>query len=161
MLSKIEQKQQIWGGSNKLIDHWLGSRKSLLVLYCQLAGLPPYERRSETLPNQLQIKEFCNLLVDYVSEGHFEVFDKISQDCQANGHESKQLIQDLLPRISASTDAALDFNDKYTQLPEQDEGWMQFDTELSTLGQGLEERFEFEDQLLEDLFLHHNEEVTS
>ena len=44
MLTKLQQATEQWGGFNSTIDDWLEERKQLLVQYCQLAGLPPFER---------------------------------------------------------------------------------------------------------------------
>ncbi|MBY5992151.1 sigma D regulator [Ferrimonas balearica] len=156
MLTKLERAVDAWGGSNKLIDHWLESRRQLLIHYCQLAGLPPYEADTGTLPDEDNIKQFCNLLVDYVSEGHFEVYDQVASACERHGEQSRALAHSLLPKISHSTDSALDFNDKYTN-GVNEEVLMELDQDLSHLGQKMEERFELEDRLLETLFERHSE----
>ncbi len=156
MLTKLERAVDAWGGSNTLIDHWLESRRQLLIHYCQLAGLPPYEKKKGQLPEEDHIQQFCNLLVDYVSEGHFEVYDQVASACEQNGGQSKSLAQSLFPKIAPSTDAALDFNDKYTNGVD-DDTLMELDQDLSKLGQKMEERFELEDRLLETLFERQSE----
>ncbi|MBY6187767.1 sigma D regulator [Marinobacter hydrocarbonoclasticus] len=156
MLTKLERAVDAWGGSSTLIDHWLESRRQLLIHYCQLAGLPPYEGNKGELPEEAHIQQFCNLLVDYVSEGHFEVYDQVVSACEKNGEQSKTLAQTLFPKIAGSTDAALDFNDKYTN-GVSDDIMMELDQDLSHLGQKMEERFGFEDRLLEALFQRHSE----
>ncbi|MGL4614547.1 MAG: sigma D regulator [Shewanella sp.] len=155
MLRKLEKAEQKWGGSNKLIDQWLDNRRNLLVHYCQIAGLPPYSKpenhKSEkALPSFEQIKSFCDLLVDYVSEGHFEVYDQVVSACEKVGESSKALAQQVLPKITPTTHIALDFNDKYAEA--QDERVLyQLDDDLSQLAQSMERRFELEDKLLEAL----------
>ncbi|ADN74591.1 regulator of RpoD, Rsd/AlgQ [Ferrimonas balearica DSM 9799] len=156
MLTKLERAVDAWGGSNTLIDNWLESRRQLLIHYCQLAGLPPYEGEKGHLPDETRVQQFCNLLVDYMSEGHFEVYDQVSTACEQSGEHAKALAQSLVPKISASTDAALDFNDKYTN-GVNDDIMMELDQDLSELGQKMEERFELEDRLLEALFERHSE----
>ena len=42
MLNKLEQAKEEWGGTLSIIDTWLEARQKCVVLYCQLAGLPPY-----------------------------------------------------------------------------------------------------------------------
>ncbi|GAA5193714.1 sigma D regulator [Ferrimonas gelatinilytica] len=160
MLTKLESAVNAWGGSNPLVDQWLGSRKELLINYCQLAGLPPYNKDIAALPTESDIKQFCNQLVDYVSAGHFEIYDQIASACERNGPRSKALAEAVLPKISTSTDVALDFNDKYTNGVDE-EALMQLDQELSSLGQAMEERFEFEDKLLESLYSNHSEAAAS
>ncbi|AZQ13112.1 MULTISPECIES: sigma D regulator [Shewanella] len=154
MLSQLERAEQRWGGANKLIDQWLENRRNLLVHYCQIAGLPPYEGR-QSLPSADHVKAFCDLLVDYVSEGHFEIYNRVVSACETNGQSSQAIAKQLLPRIHNTTDAALDFNDKYTG-SDDDNVLMQLDEDLSHLGDAMETRFQLEDQLLEVLHAKHS-----
>jgi regulator of sigma D len=155
MLRQLEKAEQKWGGSNKLIDQWLNNRRKLLVHYCQIAGLPPYNKPNKSLPPFENVKSFCDVLVDYVSEGHFEVFDQLVSACAKHGNSSRALAQQLLPKISSTTDKALDFNDKYTEA--EDEQILSFlDHDLSQLGDAMETRFQLEDELLEVLHNRHS-----
>ena len=155
MLTRLEQAQQHWGGSNNAIDNWLEERKDVLVYYCQLAGLPPYGQIDSALPDKSIIRRFCQLLMDYISAGHFEVYDQIVARCKENGAESMALAKKLYPRIEDSTDATLTFNDKFADSSDNKQ-LQSFDVELSQLGELLEERFELEDQLIEALYLKHS-----
>ena len=155
MLKQLEKAERKWGGSNTLIDHWLNNRRQLLINYCKIAGIPPYESTEKSLPTVKTVKEFCDLLVDYVSEGHFEVYDRVVTACERNGTSSKSLAQNLVPRISETTDSALDFNDKYTESVD-DQILYQLDKDLSSLGHAMETRFELEDELLEVLHTKHS-----
>ncbi len=155
MLKQLEKVEQKWRGSNKLIDQWLQNRRKLLVQYCQIAGLPPYEPLDKSLPSFQSIKDFCDLLVDYVSEGHFEVYNRVVSDCAKHGASSQALAQNLVPKISETTDMALDFNDKYTS-SDDDQLLYQLDQDLSSLGDMMETRFQLEDQLLEVLHTKHS-----
>ncbi|MCG9698257.1 sigma D regulator [Shewanella sp. Isolate11] len=150
MLKQLERAEQKWRGSNTLIDQWLHNRRKLLVQYCQIAGLPPYEALDKSLPSFQSIKDFCDLLVDYVSEGHFEVYNRVVNDCAKHSESSQALAQNIVPKISETTDLALDFNDKYTSA-EDDQVLYQLDQDLSSLGDTMETRFQLEDQLLEVL----------
>ncbi|MBC3766565.1 sigma D regulator [Neptunicella marina] len=146
MLTGVEQAKQKWGGAHNAIDNWLAERQLLLVMYCELAGLPPYDKAANALPDKERISEFCGLLMDYLSAGYFEVYEKLS--------EGEELADQLYPQIAESTDAALSFNDKYAEL-DSDANAQNFDVELSNLGQLLEERFEFEDKLINNLHSEH------
>ncbi len=155
MLTRIEQQQQQWGGSHNAIDKWLAERQEVLVEYCRLAGLPPFEKTDRALPQKKDIQSFCQLLMDYISAGHFEVFDQIVMQCKENGPNSLALAKTIYPQIVISTDVALTFNDKYaedSQVALHDN----FDDNLSALGQFLEQRFELEDQLIETLYSKHS-----
>ena len=149
MLTKLERATKQWGGVNATIDTWLDERKELLVQYCRLAGLPPFERPDKALPSSRDINAFCEILMDYVSAGHFEIYDKIVSDSDDMGQE-----ETTFPQFSASTDAALSFNDKYANLSDEHE-LQGFVVNLAALGQQMEERFSFEDELIQAL-VHKN-----
>ncbi len=156
MLSKLEQAKQEWGGTLTAIDNWLNERQEVLVGYCELAGLPPNERGERNLPDINKVQEFCQLLVDYVSTGHFEVYDQVVSKCETHGGESAELAKMLYPKISETTDTALAFNDKYAELGLEEE-MLSFDTDLSNLGQMMEARFALEDEMLRTLHIKHSE----
>lgn len=156
MLTDLQKAQQKYGGANKIIDSWLEERRDLLVRYCKLAGLPPFEAENGQLPSHEEVIQFCQVLVDYLSAGHFEVFDNIVSQCKVNGGESLELAKALWPKINATTDIALKFDATYAELDENAD-WSDFDQDLSDLGQALEDRFDFEDQLIHTLFTKHSE----
>lgn len=160
MYTRVQQAQKKWGGSLSAIDNWLDERQQLIVNYCRLAGLPPFEKDRHTMPSQERIKEFCQLLMDYLSAGHFEVYERIVTQCAINGTNSRKLADSLYPKIAVSTDLALEFNDNYADhLSTRKSGT--FDTELSALGQALEERFALEDKLIETLYIKYKDGATS
>ena len=154
MLTRLEKAQQKWGGSHSVIDKWLTERQELLVLFCRIAGFSPYEKKDHALPDQLQIQNFCQILMDYLSAGHFEIYDDIAKAYKEKGPESQNLANALYPRISETTDVALDFNDKYAEV-DKDDLLDEFDKDLSTLGEALELRFELEDELIDNLYSNH------
>lgn len=156
MYTRLQNARQQWGGSLTAIDNWLEERQQLIVSYCKLAALPPFDKQNsdQQLPDQAHIQGFCQLLMDYLSAGHFEVYDQIVSQCEINGHDSKALAANLYPRISVSTDLALEFNDRYAEHMDEAED-VTFDTHLSQLGQALEERFSLEDELIQTLFTRH------
>lgn len=156
MYTRLQSARQQWGGSSTAIDSWLEERQQLIVSYCKLAALPPFDKQQQDnqLPAQEDILGFCQLLMDYLSAGHFEVYDQIVSQCEINGNDSKSLAEALYPKISASTDIALEFNDNYAE-PSADNDFATFDHDLSALGQALEERFGLEDELIQTLITKH------
>lgn len=155
MLTRLESAKKEWGGSHSVIDTWLEERRELLVLYCKLAGLSDFERSDQALPCKTEIQAFCQILMDYLSAGHFEIYDDIVKACKEQGEKSAQLAQNLYPKIAGSTEMAVSFNDKYAE--EKEKSLLpEFDKDLSALGQALDQRFEFEDQLIENLYTHHS-----
>lgn len=142
MLNQLEQAQKKWGGQQQVIDKWLTERQDVLVGYCELAGLPPFQTDS-ALPQAADVKRFCQLLIDYISVGHFEVFNAINQSESAESSHT----QAVIAAINKSTDQALKFNDNYVKLDEVT-ALNNLDNDLALLGPFLEERFELEDQLI-------------
>ena len=154
MLTKLKQAREEWGGTLSIIDNWLEARQSLIVLYCELAGLPPYQKETRTIPTQEKITEFCQMMLDYASTGHFEIYEQIIHQCKFDGQNNLKIAQELYSHINTTTDTALNFNDKYADSIDG-KTLAEFDKDLSELGQIIEERFGREDQLLEVVHLHH------
>ena len=137
--------------TRKEIKQLIAERNEVLSLYCQLAGCDgsgtkhPDEIELETL------QEFCQVLIDYIATGHFELYSRISEGGERRTDMSK-LANIVWPRIERTTRSAVDFNDLYVggnnysstlkeQLPQN----------LSKLGEDLATRIELEDQLINTL----------
>lgn len=153
MLKRQQEAKQRWGGAHKAVDNWLHERQALLIEYFKLAGLPPYERDNHALPALSDIRSFCGLLMDYVSAGHFEVYEQIISNSQDAPQATQELADEVFPLISDTTEIALDFNDSYGDLSD-DNHLNGFDQDLSSLGEALELRMGFEDRLLHTLEQH-------
>lgn len=148
MLQQLESAKSKWGGKSQTIDKWLQERQALLVTYCSLAGI---NKQSECLPDADEIADFCGALLDYLSAGHFEVFEILTEN---NGDPQGQALkEDLYPKLTKTTDAALAFNDRFGEAitSEQAAG---FDNALAELGETLEERFALEDELIAHVHTH-------
>ncbi|NVK54128.1 MAG: sigma D regulator [Alteromonadaceae bacterium] len=154
MLNQVEIAKQRWGGANKTIDAWLDERRQLLIKYCQLAGVNGQTQAA--LPDMADVDEFCSILMDYLSVGHFEVYEMLVSD----DSEGLKLKQQIFPRISKTTDLALDFNDKFTENFNADNA-QSFDTDITRLGEALVDRFELEDQLIQHIHVTVNDTVPS
>lgn len=115
-------------------------RQALLVSYCELAGI---NNDSECLPDADEIANFCSALLDYLSAGHFEIFDILVE----NDTEGLNLRDKLYPELSKTTDAALAFNDTFAQSVTLEQA-ADLDSALASLGETLEERFTLEDELI-------------
>jgi len=137
---------------NTAVDNWLAERTQVIVMYCKLSGY----RNQTKLPESVQINGFCDLLIDYVSAGHFEVYQQIVNDCDINGPSSIELLNKLYPDISKTTDVVVDFNEKYAKtLNSNDELMSRFDSDLSHLGEAIAKRVDLEDNLIDTLNNHH------
>jgi regulator of sigma D len=95
-------------------------------------------------------------LVDYASAGHFEVYDQLIKEGKDFGDKvGLSQAAELYEVIDLTTEALLDFNDKYQET--DDLGHLVKD--LSEIGQHLETRFTAEDQMIEVLHTSHKELV--
>ena len=84
--------------------------------------------------SQALLTRFCNSLVDYLSAGHFQVFQRLIPE----PHE--------YAAIESTTLVAMQFNDKYGELASVDIA--QVKTALEKLALVLGTRFELEDDIL-------------
>ncbi len=148
MLSKFEQVQQQWGGTSDVIDHWLVSRQQLLIDYCKLAGLPPFESNIRQLPTSSQLQLFCQQVVDYISAGHFKIYDMVMEKWNTAGYSPTEDISLLYASITQTTDPILNFTDRYSDIAEENT-LTDLDQDLSSIGELLELRFGLEDSLIE------------
>ena len=138
--------QERRSGTQALVEKLLEDRSRLLVLYEQLAGVEPY---SDGLPTADKVREFSQLLVDYMAAGHFGLYERI-----AEGKERRQRVvavaDEAYPRIVESTDAAIAFNDTYDR-SEKDGLTGELAAQLPTLGELLATRIELEDRVIAEL----------
>jgi len=152
MLEKCQNAQERWGGVSEIIDTLLESRQSLISLFVALPSQSITHGLSEKL------SKFCVLLMDYLSSGHFEVYEQLLREGSEFNDGSVEVAQQLLPLIQPTTDQALDFNDKYSSMSDPSvQQIREFAEQLSLLGEALESRFLLEDKLIETLHLAHNQ----
>lgn len=149
MLRRNESARQRWGGHHQSLDHWLEERQEMLVQYCRMAGLPPY-KSTDGLPSTTDIKAFCEVLVDYVSTGHFEIYEHLLTQADVQSENARATAVQVYPLITVTTERVLNFNDKYAEVNESDP-LREFDSDLSALGEALEVRMDLEDRLLHAL----------
>lgn len=127
------------------LDAWLLERQELIVLYCSVCGV--HEQLNDSPPKIQRLKDFCQILVDYCSAGHFEVFPELLKQPGAAGTDNTE----VLGKIQDTTDISLDFNDRYDTEELLPETLEPLSRHLSKLGEALEMRFNLEDQLLENI----------
>ncbi len=154
MLEKCNSAKERWGGVNNIIDRWLHERQELLVEYCNLSGIKAFDENEND--HREKLKRFCQILVDYVSAGHFEVYDKLIKEGQDfNDKEALTKAAELYDSIDKTTESLLDFNDKYLATDDLSE----LAIDLSDIGQNLEPRFAAEDQMIDVLHTAHKDLV--
>ncbi len=150
MLNKFKQTQEQWGGSSEVIDHWLEKRQLLIVEFCKLADLQPCSTKPSLskLPSSGELQQFCQHLVDYISEGHFKIYDMVMDKWRATGFQATEEIDQTYGRIVLTTEPLLNFTDKYASLDDETVSTEDFDSDMSLIGEIIEVRFEVEDELI-------------
>ena len=156
MLENCQNARERWGGVSELIDRWLKERQELLVHYCDLSGTANF---SETEPLRQKLVKLCEVLVDYVSAGHFEIYEQLIQEAREFNDGGLELVAKVYPRIEKTTETALNFNDQLSGESMTEEQARALFQQLSELGETLETRFEMEDFLIEHLHNAHAEKV--
>ncbi len=155
MLENCQNAKERWGGVSEIIDRWLQERQDMLVQYCTLSGLDNDNNNSELRGEKL--RKLCQILVDYVSAGHFEIYDQlIKEGREFEDDEALQEAGNLFTTIDNTTEQLLDFNDKYLETDDLNS----LDNDLSELGQTLEVRFSAEDRMISVLHTCHKDLVS-
>lgn len=131
-----------WGKTDQTIENWLKERQELLILFYRLLKVHPFDE--EHLESDVEIlQDFCQILIDYVSAGHFEIFEKIAE---ANEYTNNGgLNRDLLVNILRTTVTSMDFSSKY----ESSLDYTELKQDLSKLGEALAKRMDLEDALIQ------------
>ena len=135
-----ERRQQ----SYELISKLQNERRELWSLYCNVAELKPFSA-NDAVKNLLT--QFSQMLVDYVSFGHFGIYERLLAGTERRSGVLSDA-KEIYPDFSATTDAAISFNDKYENV-EKIEVFEDLEQDLSTLGESLEKRIDLEDRLCE------------
>jgi regulator of sigma D len=155
MLENCQNARERWGGVSDIIDRWLLERQEMLVQYCALSGLD--QNTSITDQRGEKLRRLCQILVDYVSAGHFEIYDKLMKEGREfDDDEALLKAGSLFSIIDSTTEKLLDFNDKYLETDDL----TSLDTDLSELGQTLEIRFSAEDRMISVLHTSHKDLVS-
>lgn len=156
MLDSCTTAQERWGGVHKLIDRWLAERKQLVQQYTELRTFAEHSAAS-----QAALESFCDILVDYVSAGHFEVYEQLIREAEEfQDQGGLALARQLYPRIETITQRAVEFNDQYGRAGD-DGAFDQMHERLLQLGALLHERFELEDCLIEVLHTAHQDMLSA
>lgn len=154
MLENCTTAQERWGGVSEIIDRWLEERKQLLVQYCKLSELAEAAANESLAP---LVQALCQIMVDYTSAGHFEVYDQLVKEGQEfDDQEGLKSASESFKIVDATTEDILDFNDKYQETDDLDS----IIGDLSKLGEVLASRFEAEDNMIEVLHVAHKHQVT-
>lgn len=153
MLEGCQTAKERWGGVSEIIDRWLNARQDLIVLYCSINGMDQFN--DDKRPVTSKLKELCQILVDYASAGHFEVYEQLIEEALEFDDGGIELAESILPKLEKNTSSCLEFNDHSESLC----SLKSLQDAVSELGETMEERFSLEDQMIEKLHKAHREKV--
>lgn len=158
MLDNLENARERWGGVSDLIDRWLRERQQLIVQYCDISGTTDFSDGEQV---RIKFGKLCDALVDYVSAGHFEIYEKLIREAKEFDDGGVELAAKIYPRIEETTEVALAFNDKLSADAMSEDELRGLMEPLSDLGEQLETRFSLEDFLIEHLHNVHADQMVS
>ncbi len=155
MPHRSSDPQEQFNTVEELLTRWLKERREVLGKYTEIAVAMDSEVSGEAL--RIRQKALCDLLVDYVSAGHFEVFHQLINEAETFADGSGALAEKLMPDIGATTEVILAYEEKYSGEEEYPETLAR---DLSALGEMLESRFVLEDRLIAGLHNRHRRLVS-
>lgn len=133
-----------------LLTRWLKERRELLGKYTEIVVAMDGDIDAQNL--RVRQSALCDLLVDYVSAGHFEVYHQLLAEAETFGDNSGALAERLMPDIGDTTEVILAYEEKYSAAKEYPDT---LPRDLSALGEVLESRFVLEDRLIAGLHNRH------
>lgn len=143
-----------WRRIEILVHTWLEQRQQLIVRLCALQGLHNLndhpsrcEPKSVPISVPVRVREFCQLLVDYLCAGHFEVYQALMREARQH-RSTPPMASRVLRQLEPSTSEALAFNEDFDSDDHCREKLEQLPARLNRLTEVLEERFTLEDQLI-------------
>lgn len=144
----FDSHSSVFGAQNTrhLVAELQEERSQVWGLYCQIADMKAHFASAEIRP---LLADFLGLLIDYVSLGHFGVYEYLTKNCQP---EQLSIAGQVYPMFTKTTASAVTFCDRYENRNRnfKADHLMQ---DLSTLGESLAERMELEDRLC-SMLLH-------
>ncbi len=138
--------------TRKEIKQLIAERNGVLSKYYNLASHADQHDDDENLDDTLEmLQEFCQDLVDYMATGHFEIYRRI-EDGDERRTDMIKLAEEIFPRITNTTQIAIDFNDLYDASKDFDKGILKsLSKQLSVLGENLAVRIDLEDKFINKL----------
>ena len=138
--------------TRKEIKQLIEERNNVLSQYYNLAKIT--EDPDTDIHNTAEIlEEFCQELVDYMAIGHFEIYRRI-EDGSERRSEIVKLAEQIMPRITNTTQVAIAFNDLYDDIANiNEEAFQQLPKFLAKLGEELATRIDLEDRFINTLLV--------
>ncbi len=143
MASKDNGGKERRGASQEKLATLVQTRTETLARFSDLVSRRPFEAEpgiSEAL------QEFCEALIDYTASAHFQLYRFLEGSVERRTPVLK-LADEVYPQIARTTDAILQFNDKYEKA-RLEECVDLLSDDLSRLGEALADRIQLEDQMI-------------
>lgn len=125
------------------VDRLLEQRQKMLVHYERVSGVQPFDSNA---PSPELLETFVQLLMDYIASGHFGLYQRITEGTERRENVI-EVAERIFPKIAATMDKALDFNDAYDKADKSAPSDTLSD-QLSRLGEVIAYRIELEDELV-------------
>ncbi|HEY6130739.1 MAG TPA: Rsd/AlgQ family anti-sigma factor [Halioglobus sp.] len=149
MPSQSNNPEQQFEAVEDLLTRWLRERRTVLGKYTEIVVTLDSPMADGALEQRQTA--LCEILVDYISAGHFEVFHELINEAESFGDGSCALAEKLMPPIGDTTEVILAYEEKYSDAGSERD----LKRDLSALGEVLESRFVLEDQLIAGLHNRH------
>lgn len=146
MLNQLEVLTARVGGCSDLVDFCLRSRRQLLIAYYHLVGIKPNKESLTTL-DENALDNFCQGLVDYLSTGHFTVYERFIEEMEGSEQLAKAAI--IYPSLQANTEMIMRIYDTHLEGAIDHDNCLEFQNALSEVGEALEARFTLEDKFIQ------------
>ncbi len=146
MIKCSKRTREGWLLVDDMVRRWMQQRIQLTQDFEAVVTPREVEEPVSDLSGRLSL--FCQTLVDYVSAGHFEVYNELISEAREFNDGSAITGIDLCSAIDDSTDMALEFNDKYISDTACRKLLAALPKDLVELGNALNLRFELEDNLI-------------
>lgn len=139
VVNNIPERRQ---SNQHLVTELQEERHQVWALYCKVADQKPFSQLEQT---QSLLTQFSQLLIDYVSLGHFGIYERL-----LSGTERRETVlteaKKMYPDFSKTTEDVISFNDKYDD-HKPSLATESLETDLSDLGESLAKRIDLEDKL--------------
>ena len=96
----------------ELLTRWLKERRDVLGKYTEIVVTLQSELNADRL--QASQSALCELLVDYISAGHFEVYHELISEAESFADGSDSLAEKLMPALADTTEVILAYDEKYS-----------------------------------------------
>jgi regulator of sigma D len=127
----------------RLIEELLSERQKMLAMFCKVSGLAPFTHEKSVRD---ELKDFCQILVDYTALLHLEFEERIVEGKEQRG-DVVEIVESLHDPLVELTTLIIDFNDKYDESDHQ-LILSHLKDDLSALGEVLAQRAELEDCII-------------